>query len=326
MSVPDAFKTPNFETLLDEYVSHVLEYVSVKNPELRPLIAEALNNESELLAQVVQALVLKRMAEKREDNYQAMQMFRRFVTESDMVDLLALQYNLKRQTLKKADLSIFPPALAVMESDDDLLRRFDLAPYQFHCTGTRAGYKFHALTLGERPIVKIESRDTGVTMHFDFPKDAQPNLVKDANARMIEANSGKVCVAILSRENPEGNASEALLSRADQYLNRDDIAQESDEISVKSASIAPYRIRATLFTGGDPNHDITQMNAIAQAQNFSNSAHRLNGRVDRLKLGEIFYGLNPVRVVLDEPTEDVVCGWDEAPFCTEILIDVRAEL
>ena len=325
MSVPDAFKTPNFEVLLDEYLSYVLEYVSSKNPELTPLVKDALNNDAGLLAQVIQALVLKYIAEKREDNHQAMQMFRKFVSESNMVDLLALQYNLKRQTLKKEDTSIFPPVAAVLESDEDLLRRFDLAPYQFHCTGTRMGYKFHALTLGERPIVKIESSETGVTMHFDFPKEAQPNVVKDASVRMTEAHSGKVCVAILSRENQEGIASEALLSRAHQYLNRDDIAQESDEISTKSAIIKPYRIRATLLTGGDPDHDITQITANAKAQDFANLSHKLNGRIDRLKLGEIFYGVNPVRVVLDEPAEDVICSWNEAPFCTEVLIDVRAE-
>ena len=325
MSVPDAFKTPDFEALLDEYLSYVLEYVSSKKPELTPLIKDALNNEAGLLAQVIQALLLKYIAEKREDNHQAMQMFRKFVSESDMVDLLALQYNLKRQTLKKADLSIFPPALAVMESDDDLLRRFDLAPYQFHCTGTRAGYKFHAMTLGERPFVRIESAEGGLTMHFDFPKDVQPNLVKDANARMLKPNSGKVCVAVLSRESLDGVASDDLLSRMLEYLNRDDIAQESDELSVKSALIKPFRIHAILFTGGDPNHDITQLNAITHAQDFANSSHRLEGRIDQLKLGEIFYGLNPVRVELIEPSADVVCAWDEAPFCAEILIDVRAE-
>ncbi len=325
MSVPNAFETPNFETLLSDYIAYVLEYVSAKNPELTPLIADALNNESELLAQVVQALVLKRIAEKREDNHQALQMFRKFVSESEMVDLLALQYNLKRQILKKADTSIFPPVPAVMEADKDLLRRFDMAPYQFHCTGTRAGYKFHAMTLGERPFVRIESTEGGLAMHFDFPKEAQPNLVKDANARMLKPSSGKVCVAVLSRESLEGVASDDLLSRMLEYLNRDDIAQESDELSVKSALIKPFRIHAILFTGGDPNHDITQLNAITHAQDFANSSHRLEGRIDQLKLGEIFYGLNPVRVELIEPASDVVCAWDEAPFCTEILIDVRAE-
>lgn len=325
MSLPDAFQTPHFEALLADYIAYVLGYVAAKKPDLKDDIAEALSNEGELLAQVIQALVLKRIAEKREDNYQAMQMFRKFVTESSMVDLLALQYNLQRQILVPANESIFPPVPAVMESDHDLLRRFDLAPYQFHCTGTRAGYKFHALTLDEKPVVKIDSDETGVTMRFEFPQARQPNLVKDAEARTIEPHSGKVIVSVLSRESDDGISSDALLLRVSDYLNRDDIAQESDEITVKSARIKPYRIHATLFTGGDPNHDITKMKATEQARLFSDLAHRLNGRVDRLKLGDVFYGLNPRRVVLDEPAQDVVCAWDEAPHCTEILIDVRAE-
>ncbi|OOF25049.1 baseplate J protein [Salinivibrio proteolyticus] len=322
--VPQAFTTPDFETLLTNYKQHVIEYVAAKDPDNREAVTEALNNEGELLAQVLEALMTKRLAEKREDNHQALQMFRRFVTESEMVDLLALQYNLKRQTIEPADTSVFPPKPAVMESDEDLLRRFDLAPYQFHTTGTRMGYKFHALTLDERPTISIETTETGVLMRYDFPTESQPALVKDAEPRMREPNSGKVDVALLSRETEDGTPSAALIARAEQYLNRDDIAQESDEITVVPARITPYRIHATLFTGGEPAHDVNQADAVATAQQFAESQHRLNTRIDRLKLGELLYSLNPKRVELHEPAADIVCDWDEAPHCTEVIIDVKA--
>ncbi|NAW66719.1 baseplate J/gp47 family protein [Photobacterium halotolerans] len=325
MNIPNAFQVPEFESLLGEYKQHAIDYLTQKDPDKAAEVAEAFANESELLAQITQAFVLKRIAEIREQNYWALQMFRKFVTESDMVDLLALQYNLKRQVLEPEDTSVFPPKPAVMESNDDLLRRFDLAPYQFHTTGTRMGYKFHSLTLDERPIIKIDSEPDAVVMRYEFPKERQPNPVKDAEPRMLEPNSGKVDIAILSRENPDGHASPELLDRVSRYLNRDDIAQGSDDLAVKSAMPVSYRIVATLFTGGEPAHDVQQPDAEAAAWQFAESAHRLSGNVDRLKLGEVLYALNPKRVILTEPAADIACNWDEAPFCTEVIIDVRTE-
>ena len=325
MTLPEAFKEPPFETLLAEYKQAAIEYVSARDAEKATVLQEAFDNESELLAQITESFVLKRQAEIREQNYWALQMFRKFVTETNMVDLLALQYGLKRQVLVPEDSSVFPPKPAVMEPNDDLLRRFDLAPYQFHTTGTRMGYKFHALTLDERPTIKISSEPDAVTMRFEFPKESGPAKVKDANARMIEPNSGKVTVAVLSRETPGGSASPELITQVGNYLNRDDIAQESDDITVKSGIPKPFRIEATLYTGGDPAKDVSSEDATKSAWDFAEAAHRLGGYVDRLELGHVFYELGVQRVAITEPAADMSCNWDEAPHCQEVVIHVRAE-
>ncbi|MFA0690627.1 baseplate J/gp47 family protein [Vibrio splendidus] len=325
MSKPKAFVEPTFEALLKEYIDFAVGYVASDNQEQAQSLREALENNSELAAQLVQSFVMKRIGEIREQNYWALQMFRQFVTESDMVDLLALQYQLKRQVLVPADDSVFPPKPALMESNESLLQRFDLAPYQFHTTGTRAGYRFHALTLDERPTITVDSEEEAVVMRFEFPKEATPNPVKDAAARTTEPNSGKVTVALVSRENIDGTASAELISRASTYLNRDDIAQESDELTVKSGTPKPYKMNVVVYTGGDPSNDISKADAQAAATLFADKAHKLEGRVDRLELGHVFYSLNAKRVVINEPLQDVVCSWDEMPYCTEVVIHVRAE-
>lgn len=323
--LPQAFQVPSFETLLAAYKAAALDYVAANDPDVTPALQEALDNDAELLAQITEAFVIKRQAEIREQNHQALQMFRRYVTDADMVELLALQYGLKRQTLKKGDASTFPPTPAVMESDESLLRRFDLAPYQFHTTGTRLGYKFHALTLDERPVITIDTTDNAVTMRYTFPGLTRPMPVKDAEARMLEAYSGKVCVAILSRENADGTASESLLQRAHAYLTRDDIAQESDQITVKTAVPVPYSIHVTVYTGADPTNSMTQAETIQAAQQFADAYHRLNTTIDREAVGAVFYELGAKRAKVHEPAADVICGWDEAPYCTEIVVDVRGQ-
>ncbi|MGL4223830.1 MAG: baseplate J/gp47 family protein [Vibrio sp.] len=322
---PQAFQEPEFETLLEEYIQHAVSYCAAGDEEKAEHLREALTNDSELLAQVLQALILKYIADTREKNYWALQMFRKFVTESDMVDLLALQYNLKRQTLTPEDASVFPPKPAVMESDDDLLRRFDLAPYQFHTTGTRLGYKFHALTLDERPVITVEPSDSEVVVRYAFPDAAPAALVKDANARMTEPNSGKVSVAILSREPGDGTPSESLLSRVQKYLNRHDIAQESDEITAKPASIIPYVIEIDLYTGANPNNHVTEAAAVAAGADFAERKHALESFIDREELGHEFYALGVQRVKVLQPIADVECDWDEAPHCAEVIVNVRSE-
>ncbi|PSW14785.1 baseplate J protein [Photobacterium sanctipauli] len=324
-NLPRAFQVPDFESLLQEYIGFAVDYCAERDPDKAVELQSAFDNDAELLAQVTQAFVLKRIAEIREYNHQALQMFRKFVTESDMVDLLALQYGLKRQVMEPGDDSVFPPKPPVMESNESLLQRFDLAPYQFHTTGTHMGYKFHALTLDERPVIKIESEPDAVVMRYEFQNLTRPMPVKDARPKMIEPNSGKVCVAVLSRESPDGRASPALLARTLNYLRRDDIAQESDEISTKSATPKPYRIVATLYTGAQPGNHVQQEEAVKAAESLADRLHRLEAIVDREEVAHIFYELGAKRAKVHEPSQDVVCDWDEAPYCTEVVIDVRAE-
>ncbi|WP_417536394.1 baseplate J/gp47 family protein [Methylophaga sp.] len=325
MSVPQAFTIPNFEDLFAEFKQAAVDYVAQTDSDKAASLEQAFSNESELLSQVTASFIIKHQAMLREQNYWALQMFRKFVTESDMVDLLAMQYGLTRQAIKEADDSVFPPVEAEMETNEDLLRRFDLAPYQFHTTGTRQGYKFHALTLDARPYITIESEETAVTMRFEFPTDQQPVPVKDAAARMLTPNSGEVEVAVLSRESDDGTASAELLNRVSNYLNRDDIAQESDNITVKSVKPKTYTINAVCYTDGDPNNDVSEEDAVAAVQAFADSEQKLEGRIDRLELGHVLYDLGYSRVELTSPTADVVCNWDEAPYCEEINIEVRSQ-
>ncbi|TLS83855.1 baseplate J protein [Photobacterium damselae subsp. damselae] len=325
MSLPKAFVVPEFESLLNEYIQFAVSYCAKDDADKAKVLNEAMTNDSELLAQMVQAFIIKRIAEIREQNHQALQMFRKFVTESDMVDLLALQYGLKRQVLEAGNDLVFPPKPPVMESDQSLLQRFDLAPYQFHTTGTRMGYKFHALTLDERPLIKIESEDNAVVMRYEFQDLTRPMPVKDAMPQMLEPNSGKVCVAVLSRENPRGIADEALLTRVRRYLQRDDIGQESDEITTKSAIAKDYRIEVTVYTGSDPGSHVEQSKAEQAAWDLAHKRHQLKGIIDREEVAHIFYQLGAKRAKVHEPAQDIICQWDEAPYCTEVIIHVRGD-
>lgn len=125
-ATPQAFTIPNFEELFAEFKQTAVTYVAQTDSEKATSLEQAFANESELLSQVTASFIIKHQAMLREQNYWALQMFRKFVTESDMVDLLAMQYGLVRQTITPADDSVFPPVEAQMESNDDLLRRFDL--------------------------------------------------------------------------------------------------------------------------------------------------------------------------------------------------------
>ncbi|MGD8109383.1 baseplate J/gp47 family protein [Vibrio sp. TRT 17S01] len=324
-ALPSVFQIPDYEKTLADYINYAVEYCAKGDAQKAIQLRETLENDGELLAQVTQALILKYIADIRKQSHASLQMFRKYVSETEMVDLLALQYRLKRQTLEPEDTSVYPPIPAVMESNEDLLRRFDLAPYQFHTTGTRLGYKFHALTLDERPKITVEQEDNVVIMRYEFPTETISNPVKDAEPRMVEPNSGKVTTAILSRESENGIPSAALLTRVKAYLERDDIAQESDEISTKAATLKEYEVHVVVYTGGDPNHHITQATAEQSGWDFAKKMHRLESTIDREEVAHIFYQLGAKRAKVLKPVADVECAWDEAPYCTGVTIEIRSE-
>lgn len=321
MAAPNVFDVPDFEDLLLKYKTAITTYIA--NNDLPNLgnVSQALQNESTLLSMVIQAMTLARQDEIRQWNYHARQMFRKYVSDPKAVDALAAQFGLERQVIKKGNPNAYPPIPDTMESDEHLLRRYDLAPFGLHTTGTRHGYKFHALSLGERPVITLETYGKTITQTYDFPDLKGELLIKDADCRMLEPNSGKVELVIL-RNDGNGTPSAALIQRVSDYMNRDDIAQKTDELTVRGASIVNYTIDVTVYSEGDPDYSV-DADAVKQAlQAFTDKAHKLGSRVDKNQVSYVALDLGAKRVVVTQPSADIVCNWDQAPYCTEVVVNV----
>lgn len=318
---PDILKVKPFTELRERFIEGVfIPYATEQvGAEMAQQIATGLRSPNEVAALLLDCMVLYRQQETRNENYMALQEFSETVTDSQMIDLIVKRYgNLTRQVIEPADNTVFPPKAAVMESDDSLLLRYSLAPYGLSTTGTRMGYRFHALTLGERPQITVEvESDTVVVQRFEFTNTDGIERPKDAQARMTEAFSGKIELRLLSFQG-DGTASQSLCDAAQAYCSRDDIGQESNTLTVKSAQILPYTIDIAVTEYPEPNQLIDRSALDAALQAYADEQHRIGGTVQLTRIYQIAHNHKAVDITINQPESDINCTWQQAPYCTGV--------
>lgn len=325
MMLPEILISETFKVMRERFINEFFIPHAIKSvgEVAANLMARGLRSPNETAALLLDAMILFRIQEVRNDNHKAKQFFSATVTDSAMVDLLVSHYGLKRQVIEEADLDAFPPKPAVMESDESLLLRYSLAPYGLSTTGTRTGYEFHALTIGERPLISVEAENPKlVVLRYEFRDSTGIKRPKSVKARMLEKNTGKVEVRILSWDNT-GLADDELIKAVLDYITRPDIAQETDEITVKSAEILDYEINIKLKEVPEPNKLVDRDGLTKALIDYKNQQHKLEGEIKRSRLIQIAHNHNAEDVEILKPETDLSCEWYQAPFCTGINTSVE---
>ena len=96
LPVPQALKAPRYDEVWQGLRSFVLDYIADKSPDDLGAIRQTLDNNSELLTKVMQALAAFLVGFARESNYNALQMFGMYSQQSDLIDVIVSQLNVKR--------------------------------------------------------------------------------------------------------------------------------------------------------------------------------------------------------------------------------------
>lgn len=324
LPVPDALTVIGATARLPELKEALLAEVEKLRPADVEAITETLENNAEMLVVLLQAMSQVITNRERRANWQLQQLLVLWAKGSNL-DARSAEMGVTRQVITKGDPNAFPPIEDVMESDDDLRFRALLAPYGFATTGSRTAYRFHAMTLGEKPTVTIESPSAGtVTVTYKFPEASPTARVRDASPRMEAPETGRVGVWILSREAENGVPSEELLSTAEKYLNRDDVALESDEITTYPAEPLEYKVKAVLHGKNTPDGQIDLDAIKTTVETYTRNAQRLEGSID---ISILYYLLQSaqsvVKVDLLEPTESVEASYRQAPYCTGVELEIQ---
>lgn len=325
INTPTILKVESFDVMRerfinDTYLPHATKEVGA---EMATELARGLRSPNESSALLLDAMVLFRQQETRNDNYKYLQEFSETVTDSEMVDLIVSRLGLKRQVLTPANNAVFPPTPEVMESDASLLLRYSLAPYGLATTGTRTGYKFHAMTLGERPIITVSQESKNVIIQrFEFTSTVGITRPKDADARMLTPNSGEVEIRILSPDG-DGAASQSLIDSTLVYCSRPDVGQESDSITVKSAEILAETINIDVWEENSPTMLIDREGLSQALRDYAAKQHALGGEILLSRIDHIAHQYNAKKLSIISPQSDVLCDWHQAPYCTEVIANVR---
>jgi phage-related baseplate assembly protein len=182
-------------------------------------------------------------------------------------------------------------------------------------------YRREVFTLGERPSVKVQSATPGVvTVSYTFDPDGYAARVKDGNGRRTAP--GEVRVTVLSREG-DGTPCDDLLDGVRRHFARPDVRPETDLVTVQGAQILPYKIRVVARINAGPDSGLTQVAAQKLLQDYAESCHRLEGRVDPSWIDYSIHSAGAAQLQILEPLAPIVATAFQAPYCSGVEVEVR---
>jgi phage-related baseplate assembly protein len=287
LPAPDVVVLPNFETILAERKARL---VSLYPAEQQAEVARTLALESEPMVKLLQENAYRELTLLQRVNDAARALMLAFAKGADL-DQLAANCNLVRLVITPADNTTVPPTPAVMESDDSLRERVQLAYEGLSVAGPRNSYIKHA---------------------------------RDADGRVADASaiSPAPCEAVITvlATIGDGAAPADLLATVAQALNDENVRPVGDRVTVQSAEILPYEIRATLYLEQGPEAEPILEAAAARAEAYRTQARRLGRDVNRSAITAALHADGVTKVELQQPAVDLVLDETQAGYCTGVTI------
>jgi phage-related baseplate assembly protein len=244
--------------------------------------------ESDPINKLLQVLAYIVMMERQRKNDDARACFLATATKADLDNWAA---NLGTERL------LISPAIpekgiaAIYESDDDLRDRCRLAPDGFSVAGPDSAYEFLARSASGEVL----------------------------SAKVSSPSPGRVVISLLSREG-DGSASPELIAKVQAALSARTRRPLGDAVTVKSADIVAYELRAILWCYEGPDPDIAMDAARKSLAAYLKESRKvgrditLSGIYAALKVA----GIQDVELLA--PLANIVVDNTQAAFCREPVI------
>lgn len=311
----------------EEQVKHmrmyILDYVVNHQPDIADNLMTAITNSGELLSVMIEGFSAYLIDRTRRLNHEAGELFRMTAKTTAGIDKLVSNAGLTRGIKSPATSSTD----AVLESNDDLLKRYDLSHYQANTTGTRYGYKYHALCYGlnDRPAIEITRLGNRITQTFTYMQ-SEPSNVSDVEFRRDagvldgdgrEIGTGRVTGAVTPLKDKTVDLKSMLT-----YMKRPDIAQETDILLLKMATPRTYSVTINAYTNNDPRHIVYKSDIESQAIKLTDDKRHNEARITDHDFSYIAKDLGAYDVDVIGIEQGVFCDWDEYAECLELTINV----
>lgn len=271
---PETVTKTNYEELLVAYKRDLIA--------LYPEAIEIVNSETDPLIIILQVLAseVTRIRDLINDEARKNTLAHGF---GSSLDNFGDFWGLARHVIEDADPSAYPPKPAVMEDDETLRARIQIAPEGLTTAGSPGSYIYHAL-----------------------------NASADVKAaRPWRSAPGETTVAILSRE-ANGQAPETLTDHVRDYLlPRTPLCAD---LVVQSAQIHEYIVAGVItFLPGYATQDLLVRCELALEAHCTRM-HGLGIDITRAGLTHALYLEGVQNVVLTSPAADIICNNGEAAF------------
>ena len=292
LPAPQIVEQIDYEQILAERKAYM---VSLWPLEEQIEIAARLTLESEPLTKLLQENVYRETLWRQRVNEAAVANMLSLATDNDL-DNLAANFNVKRLVIQEANPNANPPITRVMESNDSLRERSQMAWEGLSTAGPRNSYIIHARAADGR--------------------------VGDATA---ESPSPAVVVVTVQALLGDGSADPALLATVMAYLSDEDRRPVADRLTVQTAQIIRYQINATLYliTSGPESEPILAA-AEKRLLAFVHQRRRLGMEVSESAVHAALH-VEGVRKVALENWQDIRATAYQAPFCTSVVLTLGDE-
>lgn len=289
LPAPDVVEMIDYEVILAERKAY---FISLHPSEQQAAIAATLELESEPITKLLQENVYRETLWRQRVNESAMAVLLPYASRSDL-EQIAARFNVRRLMISPANPTAVPPVPAVMESDDSLRERTQMAMEGLSTAGPRNAYIYHA-----------RSADGRV-----------------ADATVVSPSPAVVVVTVQSALD-DGIADAELLAVVDKYLSDDDRRPVADRLTVQSADILPYSVTAELHLSTvGPEAEPIRAAAEARLLALVHQRRRLGVEVNRSALDAALH-IEGVRRVDLVGWTDLVPTPEQAAYCTGISITV----
>lgn len=289
LDAPKVLEDLDFESLLTDRKT---EFIALFPQDERPFWQARLSLESEPITKLLQEVVYLQLMERNRINNAAKATMLAYASGSDL-DVIAANYNVKRQVIQEANNNVTPKIPEILEDDTSLRLRTQLAFEGLSVAGPRSAYIFHALS-------------------------AHPDV---ADVSVVSPQPANVTVTILSR-NGQGEAEESLLNIVRAKLNDDDIRPIGDRVIVQSAVIQSYEIRAKLHLYRGPEYEPIKAAALKKLTAYTEEKHRLGRDISLSGIYAALHLEGVQRVELISPTADIVLPSSKSAYCTAINLEI----
>ena len=289
LPAPNVVEPLDYESILAERKA---ELVSAFPAEQQETIAARLALESDPLAKLLQENAYRELVWRQRVNEAALATLLAFAEGEDL-EQVAARFNVERLVIVPADPSAVPPVAAVMEGDDSLRERAQMAMEGLSVAGPRNAYIFHA-----------RSADGRV-----------------ADAWADSPNPAEAVVTVQSALGT-GVASAELLAIVTAYLSDEDRRPLADRLTVQSATVLAYQVEAVLHLNTvGPEAEPIRAAAEARLAALVTQRRRLGLEVNRSALDAALHIEGVKRVELVD-WADIVATRQQAPFCTGYSVTV----
>lgn len=246
--------------------------------------------ESDPVTKLLELGAYRRLQNRARVNDAAKSLMLAYAQKADL-DQLAANVNLKRLQIQAADPVAVPPTAAVMEEDDALRERVQLAYEGLTTAGPRNSYILHARNAS--------------------------GLVADATAESPSPAVVKVTVLALEGS---GAAGADLLETVRLNLSDEDVRPLGDRLTVQSAEILPYRINAVVhMVGSGPETEATLAECKNRLGAWVNPRRRLGLEVARSGIDAQLHISGVSRVDLQDWT-DILPTKAQAAWCEAFTV------